>query len=62
MFHEAVGVDALILTKVDVYEKGGAIISAVYALKEPILFLGCGQEYEDLKEFDKEEFVKNLLE
>jgi len=62
LFNDAVGVDAMILTKADVYEKGGAALSASYTIKKPILFLGTGQEYGDLKEFVPEEIVKNLLE
>ncbi|MDD5416662.1 MAG: signal recognition particle-docking protein FtsY [Candidatus Aenigmarchaeota archaeon] len=61
-FNDAVGVDAMILTKTDVYEKGGAILSSVHNIKKPILFLGVGQEYKDLKPFDKNEIAKNLME
>src|SRR3989338_7515140 len=61
LFNEAVGVDAIILTKADVYEKGGAALSAAYTLKKPILYIGTGQNYDDLKEFKPEEIVKNLL-
>lgn len=61
LFNEAVGVDAIILTKTDVYEKGGAALSAAYTIKKPILFLGSGQNYNDLKEFNPEDIVKNLL-
>ncbi len=61
LFNEAVGVDAIILTKADVYEKGGSALSASYTIKKPILFLGTGQEYDDLKPFRPEEIVKNLL-
>jgi len=62
LFNDAVGVDAIILTKADVYEKGGAALSAAYTIKKPILFIGTGQNYEDLKEFDPEEIVDGLLE
>ncbi|MBI4170115.1 MAG: signal recognition particle-docking protein FtsY [Candidatus Aenigmarchaeota archaeon] len=62
LFNEAVGVDGIILTKADVYDKGGAALSAAYTIKKPILFLGIGQEYQDLKEFVPEEVVENLLE
>ncbi|MBI4162884.1 MAG: signal recognition particle-docking protein FtsY [Candidatus Aenigmarchaeota archaeon] len=62
LFDEAVGVDAIILTKSDVYDRGGAALSAAYALKKPILFLGTGQEYTDLIEFSPQVIVKNLLE
>lgn len=61
MFDEAVGVDALILSKMDVSKKGGSILSATYVLKKPILFLGVGQKYPDLKKFDKEWVVGRLL-
>ena len=61
MFFNEVGVDALIFTKLDVNEKGGAILSVSYLLKKPILFVCDGQKYEDIKYFDKEEFLNNLL-
>ncbi len=56
-----VGVDAVIFTKVDVNEKGGAILSVTHELKKPILFLGLGQDYSHLEEFDAEKFVDNIL-
>lgn len=56
-----VGVDAVIFTKVDVNEKGGAILSVSHELRKPIIFLGYGQEYTDLKKFDRNEFVNALL-
>jgi fused signal recognition particle receptor len=62
MFNEAVGVDALIITKADVYEKGGATLSASFTIKKPILYLGVGQEYEDLEKFDSNKIVEKLLE
>jgi len=61
LFNNAVGVDAIILTKADVYDKGGAALSAAHTIKKPILYLGIGQEYDDLKEFRPEEIVDNLL-
>jgi len=60
MFAQA-GVDAVILTKYDVDDKKGAVLSVSYTLKKPILFLGTGQDYEDLKEFKKAEYLKDLL-
>ena len=62
VFTDAVGIDALILTKTDVYEKGGAILSAVHTTKKPILYLGIGQEYGDLEKFDPNKIVENLME
>ncbi len=61
-FNDAVGVDALILTKADVYEKGGAALSASHTINKPILYLGIGQNYEDLEKFDPNKIVENLLE
>jgi len=57
----AVGVDAVIFTKVDVNEKGGAILSVTNELRKPILFLGVGQEYGDFEKFDAEKFVDRVL-
>lgn len=62
MFNDAVGVDAIILTKADVYEKGGAALSASHTIGKPILYLGTGQGYDDLEEFDAEKIVKNLID
>lgn len=60
MFNE-VGVDGVIFTKVDVNEKGGAILSVTHELKMPILFLGLGQEYKDFEKFDAKDFVNKLI-
>ncbi|MDI6826105.1 MAG: signal recognition particle-docking protein FtsY [Candidatus Aenigmarchaeota archaeon] len=60
MFNE-LGIDAIIFTKVDVNQKGGAILSVSHLLNKPILFLGTGQSYSDFKEFDKEWFINQLL-
>lgn len=54
--------DAIIVTKMDVDEKGGAIISLSHRSGKPVAFIGTGQGYDDIKEFDKEEFVENVLE
>ncbi|MCH8987033.1 signal recognition particle-docking protein FtsY [Patescibacteria group bacterium] len=51
-FDEAVGIDGIILAKADVDEKGGTAISISYVTKKPIMYLGTGQEYSDLKEFE----------
>ena len=60
-FDKAVGVDAVVMTKTDVNEKGGSILSVAYTIKKPILFLGTGQGYEDLIHFIPEKFVEDLL-
>lgn len=59
-FDSKIGVDAIILTKADVDEKGGAAISTSYVTKKPILFLGTGQRYSDLDNFNKEKIIRSL--
>jgi fused signal recognition particle receptor len=59
-FNEAVGLDGIILSKADIDEKGGAAISVSYVTGKPILFLGLGQNYNDLEKFDKEKIMKNI--
>lgn len=59
-FNDAVGIDAVILSKVDVDEKGGAAISISYVTKKPIMFIGTGQEYKDLKIFQPEIVLESL--
>ncbi|MEK6807536.1 MAG: signal recognition particle-docking protein FtsY [Nanoarchaeota archaeon] len=60
-YNKAISIDAIILTKADVDDKGGAVVSAVHSVNKPILFLGVGQEYEDLIEFNADDFVKKIF-
>ena len=60
-FYKSVGVDTTILTKVDADIKGGSALSVTYVTKKPILFIGTGQKYDDLQEFDPEKFVQMIL-
>ncbi|MFH1173531.1 MAG: signal recognition particle-docking protein FtsY [archaeon] len=59
-FDKAVGIDAIILTKADVDDKGGAAISVSFVTKKPILYLGNGQKYADLTPFDAKIIVESL--
>jgi len=59
-FDWTVGIDGIILTKADVDEKGGTALSLGYVTKKPILFLGTGQEYDEIEVFDKSKFLKEL--
>lgn len=61
-FNEEVGIDAVILTKMDANEKGGSAISITNETKKPIIFVGVGQGYDDLKEFDREWFLDRILD
>jgi len=60
-FHKSVGVDATILTKTDADIKGGSALSVTYVTKKPVLFIGTGQRYEDLEEFQPERFTDMIL-
>jgi len=60
-FHKSVGIDGTILTKVDADVKGGAALSVTYVTGKPIVFIGTGQEYEDLEEFSPERFTQMIL-
>jgi len=59
-FNNAIDIDGIILSKTDVDEKGGAAVSVSYVTKKPIIYIGTGQEYKDLKEFD-DSIVMNSL-
>jgi fused signal recognition particle receptor len=54
--------DAAILTKADADVKGGSALSVAFITQRPILFLGVGQEYDDLVPFDLDKFVESLFE
>jgi len=60
-FNDAVGIDAVILTKMDSDAKGGSTLSITNEIKKPVIFIGTGQGYDDLMEFDKEWFINQLL-
>lgn len=59
-FDDKIGIDGIILSKADVDEKGGAAISISYVTKKPIMYLGTGQEYDDLIEFNPRIIVESL--
>ena len=59
-FDKLIGIDGIILSKADIDEKGGAAISISYVTKKPIMYLGTGQGYEDLTEFDSNLIVESL--
>ncbi len=59
-FNEEIGIDGIILSKADIDEKAGTILSVSYVTQKPIYFLGTGQKYKDLQPFTKETVLKNL--
>jgi len=60
-FHKSVEINGTILTKVDADVKGGASLSVTYVTGKPIIFIGVGQNYEDLESFNPELFTKMIL-
>ena len=60
IFNSAVPISGSVLTKIDAGAKGGGALSIVYITKRPIVFLGTGQGYDDLIEFNVNWFLKNL--
>ncbi|GGM34124.1 signal recognition particle-docking protein FtsY [Haloarcula argentinensis] len=60
-FNDAAEIDGAILTKADADPQGGAAISVAHVTGKPILFLGTGQDYDDLEPFDPEEIVDSLI-
>jgi len=61
-FNEMIGVDGIIITKLDGTAKGGSIFSIAYALSLPILYIGVGEQPEHLIPFNKYEFVDGILD
>ena len=61
VFKDAVGIDGIILTKLDGTAKGGFIISLSYELEVPVAFVGTGEKIDDIEDFDAKEFVESLF-
>lgn len=59
-FNNSINLTGIILTKTDVDEKGGTALSVTQVTNKPILFIGTGQEYKDLEEFNKDKIIKRL--
>ncbi len=62
IFHEAVGLDGIILTKYDSAAKGGVILSVCRNLKVPFLYVCDGENYEAIRPFSSDDFLTALLE
>ena len=60
-FDEAIGVDAIILTKIDADSKGGAALSIAHTIGKPIAFVCNGQEYGDIVKFNAEWMLDRLF-
>ena len=61
LFNEAVKLDGIILTKYDSAAKGGALVQIGRMLSLPVVFVCVGEGYDDIRRFDKDEFLDSLL-
>jgi fused signal recognition particle receptor len=62
LFHEAIGLTGIALTKLDGTAKGGIIFAIQKELNIPVKLIGVGEGIEDLRDFDPREFVTALFE
>lgn len=62
VFNELIGIDGIIITKLDGTAKGGSILSIADELKMPIYFIGTGEQPEDLIEFRADTYVNTILD
>ncbi len=60
-FDDAIGVDAIILTKIDADSKGGAALSIAHTIGKPIAFVCNGQEYDDIVKFNADWMIDRLF-
>ena len=60
-FNEIVGIDGVILTKVDTDAKGGSALSVAYTIGKPLLFIGVGQKYDEQIPFDSQWMIDNIF-
>ena len=60
-FNQAVGLDGIILTKLDGTSKGGVVVEIVNKLHIPVVFVGVGEEIDDLLPFNADDFVNAII-
>lgn len=61
-FHEMVGIDGIIITKLDGTAKGGSLFGIAKALEMPILYIGVGEGRDDLIPFDADAYIETILD
>lgn len=61
-FDEAIGIDGIVLTKLDGTAKGGVVLAISHELEKPVYFIGVGEKLDDLIEFDSQSFTEGLLD
>ena len=62
VFNELIGIDGIIITKLDGTAKGGSVLSIAYELKMPIYFIGTGEQPDDLMRFKANDYVNTILD
>jgi len=61
MFHKALGITDIVLTKLDGTAKGGIVIGISHQLQLPIRFIGIGEQIDDLRPFNASDFVEAIF-
>ncbi|MGB5506026.1 MAG: signal recognition particle-docking protein FtsY [Sulfurovum sp.] len=61
-FNEMIGIDGIIITKLDGTAKGGSVLSIADELKMPIFYIGTGEQPEDLIKFKANEYINSILD
>ena len=61
-FHEALGITGLVLTKLDGTAKGGVVVNIVEEFGLPIRYIGIGEQMDDLREFNAQQFVAAIFD
>ncbi|HNT60655.1 MAG TPA: hypothetical protein PKJ97_01615, partial [Candidatus Bilamarchaeaceae archaeon] len=60
-FNREIGLDGVVLTKLDCDAKGGTVVSITKLTGVPIIYVGTGQGYEDIEPFDAEKVIGEIL-
>jgi len=60
-FHDSVGVNGVILTRMDGSAKGGGALAACALTQSPVYFIGTGEKADDLEEFEAERFLSKVM-
>jgi fused signal recognition particle receptor len=60
-FNKEIGIDGIILTKLDCDPKGGTVLSISKITGIPIIYVGTGQSYDDLEKFDPQKIVERII-
>lgn len=60
-FHGSVGIDGVIITKIDGSAKGGGALAACHVSKAPVYFIGTGEKIDDFTEFEAERYLSRIL-